>query len=59
MSDINCNSIPEENLASDVRVADSVKEEDEEGFIGPKLPKMMTKAEKEAFFQELRAMWRS
>ena len=33
VSDINCTSIPEKNLASDVKVADSVKEEDEEGII--------------------------
>ena len=58
VSDINCNSTREDNLASDVAPADSFREEDEEGFIGPKIPKMMTKADKEAFLEELRAIWR-
>ena len=34
-------------------------DEDDESFIGPKLPKLMSKAEKEAFIQEELAFWRS
>ena len=48
--DINSNLDLEDSPENDV--------EDEE-FIGPRLPKMMTKIEKEAFMEEMRAVWRS
>ena len=41
-----------------VEDVNAMSEEDEK-FISPKLPKLMSEVEKEAFMEELRVIWRS
>ena len=48
---------PEDDFAA-VEDVNAMSEEDEK-FIGPKLPKLMSEMGKEAFMEELRAIWRS
>ena len=45
---------PNENGTEDMEIqSDEVVSEDDEKFIGPKLPPVMTKEEIEAFFQKM------